>query len=199
MHRYPWMGTRGMTRQVAGDADALRVGRLDAIPERPMRVMSGSTGRGARRRRRRAGGSSIIELALIAPVMVLLVFGVLDLARGYRMQIRLENAAREGAVLAQVQPNRVEGCADGQDIVSRVHAEDEGLTSMPIEVVVLTEDSFGAVVRSVSGCDGSHVTPGTRQRVEVSATFDVTTPIVERVVGDTITITGAAEFEVQGG
>ena len=159
-----------------------------------MRFVSGSTVVRSRDR-----GSSIVELALIAPVMVLLVFGVLDLARGYRMQIRLENAAREGAVLAQVRPNRVDGCADGVDIVSRVHAEDEGLVSMPIEVVVLTEDSLGAVEAPVSGCSGSHGSPGTRLRVEVSAAFDVLTPIVERVVGDTITITGAAEVEVQGG
>lgn len=148
---------------------------------------------------RRDRGASIVELALIAPVLVLLVFGVLDLARGYRMQIRLENAAREGAILAQVQPNRVDGCSNGLDIVSRVHAEDEGLASIPIEIVVLTEDSTGAVVQPVSGCTGSHGAPGKRQRVEVSASFDVLTPIVERVVGDTITITGAAEVEVQGG
>jgi hypothetical protein len=144
-------------------------------------------------------GASIVELALVAPVMVLLVFGVLDLATGYRMQIRLENAAREGAVFAQVRPNRVDGCADGKDIVSRVHAEDDGLASMPIEVVVLTEDGLGAVVEPVSGCSGSHGSPGKRQRVEVSAVFDVMTPMVERIVGDTIVITGAAEIEVQGG
>lgn len=163
-----------------------------------MRVMSGSTGLEARCGRRDRG-SSIVELALIAPVMVLLVFGVLDLARGYKMQIRLENAAREGAAFAQVQPNRVDGCANGQDIVSRVHAEDEGLALMPIDVVVLTEDSLGAAVEPVSGCTGTHGLPGKRQRVEVSAAFDVLTPIVERVVGDTIIITGAAEVEVQGG
>lgn len=180
-------------------AAALHDVRLDVLPERSEQVVSASTGSRARRGRRRTSGSSIIELALIAPVMVLLVFGVLDLARGYRMQIRLESAAREGAAYAQVQPNRVAGCTNEQDIVSRVHAEDEGLISMPIEVVVLTEDTSGAVVQPVFGCDGSHVTPGQRQRVEVSARFDVITPIVERIVGDTITITGAAEFEVQGG
>lgn len=140
-----------------------------------------------------------MELALIAPVMVLLVFGVLDLGRAYRLQIRLENAAREGAVYAQQHPNRVDCGETWNDITSRALAEDAGIDAMPgPSIQVFIEDLAGDVVVPVTGCGGSVGTIGRRQRVDVSAQFHVLTPIVERVVGETIRITGSADIEAQG-
>ncbi len=150
---------------------------------------------------RRAGddrGSSILELALVAPVMILIVMGVLDLARGYQMQIRMENAAREGAAYAQLYPSRVE-CADGEDVVSRVTGEEAGVDSSPdFRVQVVTEDADGNLTVPVTGCDSDPAVAGERIKVTVSATFDILTPMVERVVGDAIAISGSAEIAVQG-
>ncbi len=143
-------------------------------------------------------GASILELALVAPVMILIVMGVLDLARGYQMQIRLENAAREGAAYAQLYPSRVE-CADGEDVVSRVTGEEEGVDSSPdFRVQVFSEDADGNLTVPVTGCDSDPAAAGSRIKVTASATFDVLTPMVERVVGDSIAISGSAEIEVQG-
>lgn len=159
--------------------------------------MTSSTGRSAPRGRRDAG-ASIVELALIAPVMVLLVFGVLDLSRAYRMQIRLESAAAAGGSYAQVQPNRVDCGSTSDDITSRVLAEDEGIASMPGQVIrVYAEDASGVLV-PVTGCDDAEGAAGRRERVEASAQFEVLTPVVDRVVGKTIQITGSADVEVQG-
>ena len=143
-------------------------------------------------------GASILELALIAPVMILIVMGVLDLARGYQMQIRLENAAREGAAYAQLYPSRV-SCATGDDIVSRATGEEAGVDETPdFAIEVLSEDADGNLTVPLTGCDGTPPEAGQRIEVRVSATFDVMTPMVERVVGDSIDISGAAEIEVQG-
>lgn len=145
-------------------------------------------------------GTSILELALLAPVMVLIVMGVLDLARGYQMQIRLENAAREGAAFAQLYPNNVSGCPETGDIETRVTDEDAGLASMEdFEVTVSKGD--GSPVSP--DCDGTgpaaeRIGPGARVRVEVSATFDVITPMVEHVVGSALELTGSSEVQVQG-
>lgn len=160
--------------------------------------MTRSTRRGSLRGRRQEGGASIVELALIAPVMVLLVFGVLDLSRAYRMQIRLEGAASAGAAYAQVQPNRVDCGSTSDDITSRVLAEDEGIASMPGQVTrVFAEDASGVLV-PVTGCDDAEGTAGRHQRVEATARFEVLTPVVDRVVGKAIDITGSADVEVQG-
>lgn len=144
---------------------------------------------------RREGGASILELALITPMMVLIVMGVVDLTRAYRMQIQLENAAREGAAYAQINPNRVSGCTDGDpSIRDRILAENDGLSSFPdFDILVLAPGGS-----EMTGCDGTAVESGERVEVEVSASFDVLTPVVERVVADQITITGSAELEAQG-
>lgn len=154
--------------------------------------MAGRWSRGAGER-----GASIVELAFIAPVLALIVMGVLDLARGYQLQIRLENAAREGAAFARVQPNDV-SCPGDADIVGRVTAEEERIASQAgFRIVVLGEDAGGAMTVPVTGCGGTTVTSGERVRVEAIATFDVLTPMVERIVGSTIDISGAAEVEAQ--
>lgn len=143
-------------------------------------------------------GASILELALITPVMVLIVMGVLDLARGYQMQIQLENAAREGAAFAQIFPNDV-SCGTADDVTARVTDEESGVASLPdFRVAVFAESSSGELTVPVTGCGGTTAASGGRVLVEVSATFDVVTPMVQRVVGNEINIAGAAEIVVQG-
>jgi Flp pilus assembly protein TadG len=57
------------------------------------------------RQRQRRLGSSLVELAFIAPVFLLLIFGMLEYARFfYTMQV-MNNAAREGARYAVVNTN----------------------------------------------------------------------------------------------
>jgi TadE-like protein len=53
---------------------------------------------GTPRLRRRAGaGQSVVEFALLAPIMIVLVVAVVDLARVYTTTINIESAAREAA------------------------------------------------------------------------------------------------------
>lgn len=138
-----------------------------------------------------------MELALVLPVMALLVFGVLDLGRGYQMYLRVEAAAREGVAFAQIHPNDVD-CASAPDIVGRVSAEEQRLAQRPgFRVMVHGQDDGGQFV-PVTGCDGDIAESGERVRVEVTVTYDVMTPVVARVVGSEIDITGAAEARVQG-
>lgn len=167
-----------------------------------------------RRRECRERGASLVELALILPVVAILTFGTIDLVRAYRLNVRLENAAREGAAFAQIFPNDAD-CptgADGDinDIVGRVELEDPGLASEPSFGIrtlagpvggTLTEyyDSAGPTPdRCKSDGDSGVVTAGQRVKVEVRATFDVLTPLVEGLVGNTIDMTSSAEVLVQG-
>jgi Flp pilus assembly protein TadG len=46
---------------------------------------------------RRRAGQSMVEMAMVLPVLALLTFGLLDFGRAYYFQVSITNAAREGA------------------------------------------------------------------------------------------------------
>src|SRR5438874_13180315 len=49
-----------------------------------------------RGRLRARAGQSLVETALVIPVLALLTFGLLDFGRAYSSQVALTNAARQG-------------------------------------------------------------------------------------------------------
>ena len=53
-----------------------------------------------RRHRLRERGAAAVEFALILPILLILVGGVIDFGRLYYTQIQLANAARDGVRLA---------------------------------------------------------------------------------------------------
>jgi Flp pilus assembly protein TadG len=71
----------------------------------------------ARQRDRGEGGAVAVELALILPILLLVVFGVIDFGRMLNAQIQLTQAAREGARWAALGqsgvPARVTAAAPG--------------------------------------------------------------------------------------
>ena len=81
--------------------------------------------------RRRAGngaadrGAAAVELALLLPVLLLLVFGIIDLGRALNAQITLTQAAREGARLAALSQ---------ANVVSRTQAAATGLSGVTVTV-----------------------------------------------------------------
>ncbi len=58
----------------------------------------------SRHLRRVPRGQALVELALIAPVLSLLLVGAIDLGRVWQSQITIENAAREGAMEGMFKP-----------------------------------------------------------------------------------------------
>lgn len=54
-------------------------------------------------------GASLVELALVLPMLLLLILGVLDLARGFRTYTVLVNAAQSGAQSLAVRPTDLNG------------------------------------------------------------------------------------------
>lgn len=143
-------------------------------------------------------GASILELAMITPLLAVVVMGVVDLTRAHQLQIRLESAAREGAAFAQLRPNDVD-CSSDDDVAEYAGAEDDELEGEPgYSVWVWAENGAGELVVPVTGCGGTSAQSGERVRVEVVAQFAVITPLVSNLVGESITLTGSAEVEVQG-
>jgi Flp pilus assembly protein TadG len=86
-------------------------------------------------------GAAAVELALVLPVLLLMLFGVIDFGRMLNTQLRLTEAAREGARAAALR----------QPATTRVQAATSGLTGVTADVTtcptnaVATQDAVVTV------------------------------------------------------
>ncbi len=120
---------------------------LQPRAERP--ASNGTAGCKARRRR----GAAVMEFAFVAPVMFLMILGMIELARGLMVTHMLTNAARNGC-----RAGVVEGKANS-DIVAAVNAA--------LAPVGINSDTVTIQVNDNSG-DVLHAQPGDELTVLVS-------------------------------
>jgi Flp pilus assembly protein TadG len=106
-------------------------------------------------KRVRDGGATAVEFALLLPVLLLLVFGIVDFGRAINAQVTLTQAAREGARLAALNES---------DLVSRTQAAATGLSSVNVTVTTACPATGGAQA-------------GDDAVVSVSYSFSFVTPI----------------------
>jgi Flp pilus assembly protein TadG len=109
-----------------------------------------SKGRPARDR-----GSVAVEFALVVPILLLIVFGLIDFGRALNAQISLTGAAQAGAKLA---------------------ALDESAAQVQAEVTAAAPSLSGVTATVNSSCPPG-AGPTQNARVDVSYTFTFITPI----------------------
>ena len=126
--------------------------------------------------RARDRGSVAVEFALLLPLLMLLVFGIIDFGRALNAQITLTQAAREGARVAALgQPNSA--------VVSRVGEAATGLGT-------LTVTMCGSTGSSGQSCCPANGPQGADATVQVSYQFPFVTPIGAMVgLGSGLTLT----------
>jgi hypothetical protein len=93
-------------------------------------------------RKTKTRGQELVEYAITLPLFLLLVFGIFDLGRGAYAYSVLQNAAREGARFAIVNPGNDAG------IEARVRERAIGLDQDDITVLApaWTEDTVQVIV-----------------------------------------------------
>jgi Flp pilus assembly protein TadG len=116
-------------------------------------------------------GAAAVEFALLLPLLLLIVFGLIDFGRAINAQITLTQAAREGA----------RALALGQSTYqSRAQAAAIGLSGMTVTAL---PDSLG-----VTGCPTGSAQTGDDAVVHVTYSFSFITPIGS-IFGPTKTLT----------
>jgi hypothetical protein len=126
-------------------------------------------------------GQSIVEFALVAPIVLLLIFGIIDIARLIQAQVSVDNAAREGlrfAITGQQErdPSDTFWITRTVSIVNHAKA---GLTGLPMSN---TNDP------TVAGFNEVRINPpdagGSGQIVEITVYYDIEmlTPLVNVVL-----------------
>lgn len=98
-------------------------------------------------------GVAAVEFALVLPLLLLILFGIIDFGRALNAQITITQAAREGARLEAVgQPN----------VVSRTQAAATGISPVAVTITGTCPPGAG---------------PGVNATVQVSYAFSFVTPI----------------------
>jgi len=120
-------------------------------------------------------GQSLIELALILPVLMLILMGIVDFGRAFNAYIIITNAAREGARYGAMHP------ADESGIRDRVINEAAG-SGISIE-------ADDVEVEFPNGTSE----PGNPIRVTVTCDFSLITPFL---LGGNTTIRSSAEMVI---
>ena len=121
----------------------------------------------------RDAGLAAVEFALIVPVIVALLFGVITAGTAAVGQLQLHVAARDGARIGSVQSGA--GCATA---LNNLNA---------------TDGTGGATIGSVN-CANTAICPGATSEINLTATRSVTIPVIGQ---RTITLNADATFECQ--
>jgi Flp pilus assembly protein TadG len=143
--------------------------------------------RGIVRRHPRRGdsrGAAAVELALIAPVLFALVFGMIDFGYAINRDTLVNNASREGAREGSLNPNVAA-------ITTVVRAAAPTLTSANVAVNVTCRKASG-----VACTVGTNSASGDVVVVTVSYPHQWLTP-VGRVFGNSVTLTRTAEMRIE--
>jgi hypothetical protein len=92
-------------------------------------VNCGEISRSSRRNRwcHKSKGQELAEFAIVLPLLLFIVFGLLDLGRLFHALITITNAAREGARYGIIYPADLTGI----DFVTRREAQSSGITLGP--------------------------------------------------------------------
>ena len=153
-------------------------------------------------------GQSLVEMALVLPVLAFLTFGLVDFGRGYYFQVSVTNAAREGARVAIL--NIYTGPQDPYCSSSNSYATCPVQSDANIITAVYHELNYSAIVPtsiaicpphdasgSTAGCaDGSNrvdkwISGDAAQQnyyvtVNVKYDFQLFTPLMQQLVGNPI-------------
>lgn len=131
--------------------------------------------------RKRSTGQSIVEFALIAPVLLLFIFGIIDMARLIQAQVTVSNAARTGVRWASTGQRELnpDGVTYKDRIVSIKEKTKAALTGLPLSTTSYP-DEFGFYSIDLNPSDGA----GPNEHVEMRVYYNVEmlTPLVNLVL-----------------
>jgi Flp pilus assembly protein TadG len=121
-------------------------------------------------------GHSLVEMALVLPVLLLILAGVLDLGRLYYAYVAVSDAAAEGVTYAAIHPEE----SKRDEVVERARTASGGLVQIDTGMVEVDCPAIAA---------GAPVT------VTVGYSFTVATPLINAMVPDGVLILRATATE----
>jgi Flp pilus assembly protein TadG len=151
-------------------------------------------------------GQSLVEFALILPIMMLLLAGLFDLGHVVFVNNSLSDGAKHGARQATIDPRSATYCADVQDAIESA-TRGQGLTANAVTYRAVSEGAVTATyIVCMNGGDGPDkttlagdpsVAPGDRVTVELSTDVDVILGFIAQATGrDTFNLNAESTMQV---
>jgi Flp pilus assembly protein TadG len=136
------------------------------------------------RRKKRERGQALAEFALILPVLALLIFGFVDVARLYQSWVTIQHAAREGARYGVTGRTDCAGGTQTRDacIEYVVRENTDGLTD-PDNDVDVSFRSWDYPSYSGSGTPDNAGLQCDALEVRVEYDFTPSTPMIGNIIG----------------
>lgn len=160
-----------------------------------------------RRDRRRSRGQSLVELALIAPVLLIILLLAIDFGRAFYSWVILQNAARIGANFAGVNADAWKADPDNVIVVGQYgmlidEDVDRALCDPlwgggPPPDPVFTDSS--ADTSSSGQTPDTSYDVGDSAKVELACDFHPLTPIVSAVLTSDVRLGASSEFRIRAG
>ena len=142
--------------------------------------------------RSRTRGQSLVEFALILPILLLLALIAVDFGRVYLGWINLQNMARIAANYASIHADADWNDATFLATYRNQIANDASATNCPLAPGQPAKPTF----TDVDGVDGS-TGIGDRVTVNLTCRFKVVTPIISFVIGSTVNVSASSVFPVK--
>jgi len=145
-------------------------------------------------RPRRPRGQSVVEFALILPVMLILLAAAIDMGRLFYSYVAVENAAKEGAFFGSRNPlcddATSASCGNPNNVIWHVQNEAPNIGS-GFTTSVACRDLAGSLVQPINNC-----LDGFKYQVTVTYPFQMITPILSTILGNTLTLHSEAQATV---
>jgi Flp pilus assembly protein TadG len=125
----------------------------------------------SRTARRHRSGQSLVEFAVVLPVFLLVLAGILDFGLGLYSQMTIINAAREGARFGVVDTSTSTLVSD---VKARVASMSGGLDQSKLNVTVTCQRPSGS---SFTSCSGTQWQPGDGVLVTVHYDYSMLWPL----------------------
>jgi PKD repeat protein len=165
-----------------------------------MRLLRPAEGHREDRPHRHRRGQSLVEFAIVLPILLLLTLTALDFGRVYLGWINLQNMSRIAANLAANNPTAWQGAGDA-NVKAKYQNQvknDALATNCQLPLVAGVRTAPAPVFIDRNG-NGATTDIGDSASVSLSCTFDLITPGIKNIVGNSLTVSSSSVFPVKTG
>jgi PKD repeat protein len=165
-----------------------------------MRILRPAEGHRDDRPHRHRRGQSLVEFAIVLPILLLLTLVALDFGRVYLGWINLQSMSRIAANLAANNPTAWQGAGDA-NVKAKYQSQirsDALATNCTLPTVAGVQTAPAPVFIDRNG-NGATSDIGDSASVSLSCTFNLITPGIKSIVGNSVTVSSSSVFPVKSG